>query len=463
MRRWPVAVITAACAALLAARPAMAQYQTEVGGEARFPLRVTDAAGANGQPLIQTVNRSNIPFLRVDDWNLRLGGHVEGSYTYNFDPFTRAFQGQNINNLTFFDVPAQNFLHEFDAKPEDPTLNQADLFLVRGIDESWRKFDVGGKIEGMWGADAAFIHSNGMFDSYQKEHVSVFHGHGADRHRVPPFEITNPNGGPENQFDVPQAYLDIAVPVGNGARIRVGKVASPYGLETIDPTTNLFMSRGFMRQIVLPDTETGAWAAYHLNQSYTVEVGVHRGWDQSLEDDNSAHSYMGRVQWLSNDQRTVAALVVDAGPPNPDDSRNWRITVDLVGALMLNPEGARVGGEALYGSQDDAVPSAHSTFKAGNWVAASVYAAAPLNRFATAKFRAELVDDPQGALGFATTIYSVTGGFDLYPLPTNRYGAGLVVRPELRWDIADSKLFPEAPTGRTNNQWIFGIDLVYAF
>jgi hypothetical protein len=395
-----------------------------------------------------------------------LGGHVEGSYTYNFDPFTRAFQlvGQPPNQtLQFFDIPPQNFLHEFDAKSEDPTLNQADLFAVRGVDESWRTWDVGGKVEGMWGSDASFIHANGLFDNYQREHVSVFHGHGADRHRVPPFEIFNPNGGPENEFDLTQAFADVAVPIGNGARIRVGKVASPYGLETIDPTTNLFMSRAFTRRFVLPDTVTGAWAAYHLNNSYTVEVGVHRGWEQALEDDNNAHNYMGRVQWLSSDQRAVVAFVVDAGPPVEDNSRDWRITADLTGIIMLNPEGARLGGEVLYGYQDNVVSAKHHTLKAGNWTSVLGYVAVPMSRFATGKLRAEMLDDPQGGLGFATTLYSVTGGFDLYPFPTNRYGAGLVIRPEMRWDIADSKLFPEAPTGRTNNQFIFGIDLVYAF
>src|SRR4051812_16979535 len=51
----------------------------------RLPLNIDDAAGANGQPLVGGLDRADIPFLRFDALKTRIGGHVEGSYTYNLD------------------------------------------------------------------------------------------------------------------------------------------------------------------------------------------------------------------------------------------------------------------------------------------------------------------------------------------------------------------------------------------
>src|SRR6266487_3772701 len=102
----------------------------------------------------------------------------------------------------------------------------------------------------MYGSDAKYIHSSGVFDSYQlvantakktkvsptetkvvrnpvtgqKMHVpkavrDPVTGKTLDA-RKPPYELADAHAGPDEQIDVPQAYFDITIPVGNGMRAR---------------------------------------------------------------------------------------------------------------------------------------------------------------------------------------------------------------------------------------------------
>ncbi|MDD5136062.1 MAG: hypothetical protein PHN63_01795, partial [Candidatus Omnitrophica bacterium] len=47
----------------------------------------------------------------------------------------------------------------------DVTLNKISLNIERTVDPAKKQFDLGGRMEGIFGADAAFIHSNGMWDT----------------------------------------------------------------------------------------------------------------------------------------------------------------------------------------------------------------------------------------------------------------------------------------------------------
>jgi hypothetical protein len=53
-----------------------------------------------------------------------------------------------------------------------------------------------------------------------------------------------------------------------------------------------------------------------------------------------------------------------------------------------------------------------------------------------------------------------TGGLAIHPLPDNRYGRGLTIRPEIRWDQADIPIFPD---GHNETQLTVGVELQYAF
>src|SRR5437762_2928839 len=227
------------------------------------PVTEATAAGAIGKPLICAAPRADlgIPFNDAL-WNIHIGGHIEGSWAYNVDPFHKVFQ-----NGQFVTFTPTTPLRLFDFEHEDLTLNQVDLFLTRPVDPFWSGFDVGFKIEGMWGGDARLIHADGLFDHYQLiKNPNPSPGQ--------PSEIFSREGGPDEKFDLTQAYLDVTIPIGNGARLRAGKVATPIGIESIDPTVSPLYDRGLILQLLLPKTLTGAWLAYRLIDDWMAEVGV---------------------------------------------------------------------------------------------------------------------------------------------------------------------------------------------
>src|SRR6267142_4546445 len=141
----------------------------------KMPTPPRAATATPRRPIMELLDQAGVA-KTLDDWHLNIGGNVEASWTYNFaDPNT------NRNNGRVFD-----FEHN------DATLNQLMLFGERKVDPSKKNFDIGGRAEARWGDDSGLIHGNGLTDWYDGPR------------------------DPENQLDLTQLYIDLAVPVGNG-------------------------------------------------------------------------------------------------------------------------------------------------------------------------------------------------------------------------------------------------------
>lgn len=82
------------------------------------------------------------------DANINVYGHAAASYTYNF-------RNSDVNAGRVFDI-----------ENEDLTFNQLDLTIERKVDLSQHRFDLGFRVEAIWGGDARFIHSNGLLDDH---------------------------------------------------------------------------------------------------------------------------------------------------------------------------------------------------------------------------------------------------------------------------------------------------------
>jgi hypothetical protein len=126
----------------------------------------------------------------LSDLGLNLYGYVEGGYFYDFSA------PHHEDGPTF--IGYNKFKNSF-------ILDNISLNLERAVDPTKNQFDVGFRVEGLYGADAAFIHSNGMFD-----------------------EQTG-----RNQWDLLQAWVDVTLP-GIPMRVRAGKWIEP-GPELLFP------------------------------------------------------------------------------------------------------------------------------------------------------------------------------------------------------------------------------------
>jgi hypothetical protein len=380
----------------------------------RLPTPPAAVTATPRRPIMEALDQMGVA-KTLDEWHLAIGGRVEGSWTWNFaDP----------------DAPNDvNPGRAFDFEHNDPTLNQLALFVERKVDPAQKTFDVGGRAEAIWGADSGLIHANGLTDWYDGPR------------------------DPENQLDLTQLYVDIAVPVGNGLLVRVGKFVTLISQEVIDPEGNSLYSHSFLFTFSAPFTQTGILASYNLTDDWSITAGITRGWDQAFEDNNDAIDFLGQVKWAAS-KDTTAILNISAGPQRVDNDDDWRWLLDLVLSHTMSDQ-LSLAVNADIGWEEDAALDGDT----GVWWGIAGYAGYKLSDNFALNGRAEWFDDSDGArTGIDISLFEVTVGLNIKPLPKDRWGQYLQIRPEIRWDIADDDVFD----GFTeDNQFTFGVDVIY--
>ncbi len=126
----------------------------------------------------------------MEDHGFSITGYVDLGYFYDLT------KPRNI-------APPRSAPPDFVIFPGDYknqiTLNQVDLAISKSVDTS--KFDIGFDVEGIFGRDAVYTHSDGILDQVNKR------------------------GGisPDDDLDLEQAYVTFAIPLGNGITITAGK------------------------------------------------------------------------------------------------------------------------------------------------------------------------------------------------------------------------------------------------
>lgn len=368
----------------------------------------------------------------LDDLRINIGGHVAASVTYYPDPVNGKVQ------------PGRGF----DSENQDPTLNQVSVFVERMVDARKGEFDIGGKMEWIYGGDARFIHSTGLFDHY---------GFG---------------DGPDEQFDLTQLYIDVAVA---GVRVRAGKFLTGAGYETINPTTTPFHSRGLLYTYLLPFTHTGITGEFYVG-NWAFELGVIRGWDDALEDKNGGVSFYGRTVYTYNDGKSMAAATFIAGPEYANNSGDYRYLLDIVYTHKYSDQWTfAIQGDLLVESdQDGRGPSSDYGVAFG----LAGFASYEFSQYFTFNGRLEYLydgsafrfnppvfgDDGFGNIivlpgtGEPNNIYSTALGVTITPFPTDNIGSNLKIIPEMRYDYAQNAIF-----GGNNHQLSFALSAYFTF
>ncbi|HWP41227.1 MAG TPA: outer membrane beta-barrel protein, partial [Tepidisphaeraceae bacterium] len=375
------------------------------------PSRVIYAAEeATRAPAMAALQRAGVADT-LDEYGLNIGGHIEVGWSYNFDnPSSHLNPGR-----------------VFDLEDQDPTLHQIDVFVERNIAANGEKFDIGGKMEWLWGGDARFIHANGLFDHYG---------------------FTD---GPEEQFDLVQLYGTFNVPVGNGLLLTAGKFVTLLGYETINPTTNPLYSHTYLFGFGIPFTHTGVLARYQFSENWWGTAGIVRGWDQALEDANDAVSFIGQAGY-SKDNIDFYLNVI-TGPEQANNESNYRTVFNPI-LVYRDSDQLTFAIDAIYGWEPESAADGGD----GQWWGAAGYVSYKIDSRFTAQGRAEYFSDQDGSRGLGTQLTEVTVGLNIRPLPDDQWGRGLVIRPEIRFDYAEDPGFNGEDT-----QWTFGIDAIYAF
>ncbi len=344
----------------------------------------------------------------LESAHINVYGHIEGSYTYNF------------NN------PAKdlNLGRVFDIDDNRPQINQLDLNIEKIVDLTTHQFDVGGRLEMLYGTDARFLHANGLLD------------HQADN---------------EYQFDLPQAYLDLAIPVGEGIRLRLGKFLF---FKQIDPNASVFFSHSYTFGAALPFTLTGVTGTYNFSDQLSLEGGISRGWGQSLRDNNGAIDGLAKVRYSPTD-RTTITLAAITGPEDDNDNGHYRTTLDLTVSQLIGDQ-LTLLLDSVYGTDAAGAPGGNA-----NWYGVAGYAVYKLNNYVSLGGRLEWYRDEEGfTTAVAQSLYEVTLGVTVTPFPNDALGANLKVRPEVRYDYSNRDFFDGLSR---HDQTTVAIDAIFNF
>ena len=411
-------------------------------------ITAVDATAPQGA-LMQGLDKAGIG-KPLADAKLNIDGWVEMGYTY--------LNRHSAETTLILPGP---FNHEHG---NHAMLNQAVVRIARDVDPT--KFDVGGMVELMYGSDAAKIHSGGLgYDGSDP----TDNGSPSDRDSATPNSINNWN--PIWQIDIPQAYVTVNVPVGNGLQVMVGKFSTLLGYESYNAISNPFYSHSWLFSFV-PFTQTGVLGSMKVNDMFSMKVGVTRGWDMATEDNNGAVDILGQFVVQPTKQLSFS-LAYSIGPENTDDNSHMRIAIDPIVRWQAT-DALSLGFEWLYvfdgGWNANASTPDHHAY--GDVWGGALYAGYEINDMLTLNARMEAGHGMQGRFGnfgfgsaVSASIFEITLGATVTPLPKNDMLKGLSIRPEIRYDFTDSTQheFFKAVGGPYQDQLTFGFDVIFAF
>lgn len=332
----------------------------------------------------------------------------------------------------------------FNDRSGEYQMNQLDLFMERVTETCGCGFDVGGRIDLLYGTDHRFTMAGGLEDDWNGDHR--FYG-----------------------LAMPQAYLDVAY---NNWTVRMGHFYSILGYESVMAPENFFYSHSYTHQYGEPFTHTGALAMYELNDCWSLSAGFHRGWDQ-WEDNNDELGFLGGVGWTSPSERTTVDFALTSSSED-DAGDNNRFAYSLVMAHQLTCRLQWVLQHDL-GHEEDA-GNAQGTQDA-EWYGVNTYLFYDLNCCWKLGLRYEWFHDDDGARvdsdnaaggppngillnGVASDWQEIALGLNYKP------NANVTWRTECRWDWVDP-LVPaiDGPFNDGNNrdQFLWSTDLIVQF
>lgn len=334
-------------------------------------------------------------------------------------------------------VDRYNGVVTFNDRDGEGQLNQQWFFLERAVDTSYGGWDLGGRVDFLYGTDARFTQAaDGLEASWDQ--TARFY-----------------------QAALPQFYVDVAF---NDWLIRAGHFFTILGYEVVPATGNFFYSHSYTMQYGEPFTHTGVLLTRQLGPSWKVTAGLHRGNDQFDDTDGqNSVNFLGGINWTSPSERASLAFALSTTEQGPQVHQQ---IYSLVGILNVTDNLKYVVQSDLGQTSDRALD-----YKA-DWYGLNQYLLYEINTCWAAGMRVEWFRDEDGTrvtgLGdgnlnqgpFIGDFYEITAGLNWRP------NANVTVRPEVRWDwykprVAGGNLPYDA--GDRDNQFLFGCDVLMTY
>lgn len=317
----------------------------------------------------------------------------------------------------------------FNDRSGEFQLNQVNFFFEKYLDQASQQWDIGGRFDVLFGTDARFTQATGLDEELISEDDLRFY-----------------------DLAIPQAYLEVFAPIGNGITAKIGHFYTIMGYEVVAAPQNFFYSHAYTMQYGEPFTHTGALFSYALNSNFTVNGGAVLGWDNA--DENLGNwNFLGGLFW-SNDQSTSSvAWTVISGEVDDVSSEN-RTLSSLVITHNISDRLQYVF-QHDFGYQEKAVNNETDAY----WYGINQYLFYDLNDTLSLGLRGEWFRDDHNTrlnLGSAGSYYALTAGVNWKPLPW------ATLRPEVRYDWVDSAA-DVYDNQSEDHQLAFSMDVVISF
>ena len=375
------------------------------------------AGPARAQTAPATPAAPAAPVTWID--GLKFGAQIEGGVSFNAgDPKTN--NGQLLTD-----------------HPNQPTLNQILLSVERDIPKDATTWDVGFKLQGLYGSDARYTHFLGLLD----------HALPNDRY----------------QFDITEASVSVHAPLLVGLDVTAGLYPTPLGFETIDPSTNPFYSHSYIFNFGIPLKHAGVLAVLHATDQIDLYGGVDTGVNTTFGsgDNNGTIAGLLGVGFTALGGNLTGVALSHFGPevPSYSNSQPWgytnanhyfRYENDAYFTYKWNDKLSSTT-EFNYIKDDNPWLGAPEAWGVAQYVAYTLTDTVTLNA------RAEVFRDGKGFyvayfpgnLDYVNSEYgkpnnaqsgphatygALTVGVTWKPTGLPQHLAGLLIRPELRYD-----------------------------
>lgn len=175
----------------------------------------------------------------------------------------------------------------FNNRRKEANLHQAWLFMENKADINCCDWDLGYRVDGLYGIDAQDIQAFGNEPA------------------------GNPSGW-DNSWDfgsygfaLPQAYVEIAR---NGTSLKIGKMFSGFGYERAAAPDNFFYSHTYGHYFTQPFSYTGIIASKSMGGGLELVGGATLGWETGFEQFGDGLTGVGGIRYRMNQNEAISYM-----------------------------------------------------------------------------------------------------------------------------------------------------------
>ena len=242
----------------------------------------------------------------LKDYGVTWGGWLNAGVTANANNPADKFNGP----VTFGD------------RAGELQMNQLYAYVQKTVTASGDDFDFGGRFDINYGTDSIFTQAYGVPATDVRTGAALNRGN-YDLHLT----------SFDNRFyglALPQAYVEMNLPIGNGLTVKAGHFYTPVGYEVVTAPDNFFYTHAYTMQYGEPFTHTGFLGNYAFDDNWSAILGTVTGsatggWDGNFNTQLNNWDFIGGATWTSDEKDYSLNLTSTAGPTSAKDSDTWAL------------------------------------------------------------------------------------------------------------------------------------------